>query len=625
MMLKLLRFAICCVLTSSLWAAAPGGELGKLIASDSTAVVWVQNVPDLLKKSETHPAMQLWNDAEMKRFLAPMREKMRIDDWERMVKEATGRELKEIVGIAKGEMAIAVAPLSQILANPAKAEFQMQILMQVGTDKATHELIAELAQKDVDDDRKRLAAEPAVANDDEDEGEGDGPAAAPTKREFRYFEEQYQGSTLHIREDVTDDKVTVQSAWTIKDDLFILGIPKSQTIAALGAKTAGKVRLPLTESASFTTMARKVEEADVLFYTDLAPLIELGSQYARAAFQRNPQNPLGITFEGVQQALRLDVLQCAYMGLTLKPDAAISQAGLNYSENKGLVRLLVTSDKPAQHPAFLVNEAYDSGSTSFSIPNFYATLKDIANGVSPMLQALLQVQINNLRNQTGVDVERDLIAKLGEQVSWSHAMQAPTAPGQVASILSQDQVFMLELQDGPGVELAINGLMGGLLGMGKSQDLFIERDYLGFKIQQFKTPIPATDGEAERFLSYAITPKYLVISMGGSAHLERILQAMVKPTASVWERPEVKAGLATTAPNPLGVQIQQMGPMVAGLIEAMVRKAGMVPGGGDMINMEARVSPDRIAKFFGPSIGCSYRTSDGFYLRVEMKNPPAEK
>src|SRR4051812_12494066 len=84
---------------SSLFAA-PAVPLVNLVDDQTLVAVSITDAPALLRGWDAGPLAKTWEDPEIVKFVAPLRAKMRVDQWDDETKAATGMTVREILNLA---------------------------------------------------------------------------------------------------------------------------------------------------------------------------------------------------------------------------------------------------------------------------------------------------------------------------------------------------------------------------------------------------------------------------------------------------------------------------------------------------------------------------------------------
>ena len=129
-----LRLAFFSLLTVLAVRASAATSLINLVDENAPVVISVHDVPTLLKNWEKSPWARTWNDEQMKKFLAPLRARMKVDEWDEQCKAESGYTLAELLAMAKGEALFALTsadfPMGEAEFSPA--DMPLLIALEIG-------------------------------------------------------------------------------------------------------------------------------------------------------------------------------------------------------------------------------------------------------------------------------------------------------------------------------------------------------------------------------------------------------------------------------------------------------------------------------------------------------------
>ena len=587
--------------------AAPRYET--ILPDDALAVFLVDNVPDLLAKWEKTPFGETWNDPSVKRFLAPLRKKLDSGEFDEELKKDTGMSMKDLLALFKGQMPLSV---SGDIGGDGEPEIE------IAPPEPGKEAVRIPAHKDKEPDAlmladiggSREAVEKLLAKPIEE--------AQKAGESLRDVPEEFQGETLHLMTETRDGKDNERVAWAVVGSTVALARGTTQTSKAILEKAVsalkkGEAESGLAASANFKKVKARAPRQDVLWYVDMTRVAALAKKKIDAM---PAQNPMGMNPAALWKALGLDVLQAGYAAVTLGETSIDVDAGLCYSENRGIVKLLTVSDKPCSRPAFLPADALGFSSVGFSVKGFWAALEELLTQASPGMAGMLQMGLGQLNAKCGVDLKKDLLGNLGDEMFTAKVM-GPVAPGKTPALEDIDTLIGISVADKQGLETALEGLKG-LAGGGT--EMFEKRDYLGTPIQVFRMPTPGEAGKAEKLVAYAVTDKVLLVCVGSTGPLESALAALAKPGASVWDRPEVVKALETLPPGAIGLGFEDIGKSLA-FPESLKQMVGMMDGAGEYVDATALPDAKAVGKHWGTAVSGSYRNADGLFLRLRLLNP----
>jgi hypothetical protein len=329
-------------------AATPAADrIEAIIPADTDMVLMIDDVPRFLERWSESPLGRAWNDPQMKRFLAPMREDMEIDRWEEIVRGETGLELDEILGAFTGQVALLLPNLQQIIeAAEDEDPEQVAVLAEIGKDD---EVVRRLLELDLDSSRDEL-----------EENE-----------KLEELEEEFQGEILHVRRLTTADGEEESEGWAIVEGFAVMAEPKSylqQIVAALKERASDS---PLKENPGFRKVRGRVPATDLLLYFNFNAVLPMIEETIKRDLD-NPEgpNPMGLTGQAVLDALAFDAIQSLFLSTTMLDGATHIDVGLQYTANRGLIKILAFEPGPVQLPGFLPDDAVEASVANFSLGVF---------------------------------------------------------------------------------------------------------------------------------------------------------------------------------------------------------------------------------------------------------------
>ena len=592
------------LLTAATWLpASPKLPLVNLVDEQTLLALTVSDTPALVRGWDSSPVATTWSDPQVVKFLAPLRAQLQVDTWEADTQAATGMGLSELFALVDGEILIAL-PAFDFSHFDAKNLPPFLVVLEVG--------------KHADKIQKLLAD-------------------AAEKGAIQEQTETFAGVTVHVRPltaahdsaAATSAEATVPRtfAWALVDGVWLLSPAKEQVFAAIDALHQGGVSASLGASERFLRTRQRVGATQALAYLNLPAIYPRVQEAVAAAKARGgaKPNPLGLDPEAVLKALGLDVLGECYAALRLEPTQARVDAGLAYSEERGLVRLLAYQPGPTSQPDWVPAKWSNLSTARFSVPKAYAGLESIVNAVSPVLFGMAQGQLRSFDKKLGIDLRRDLIGSLGDDVVTAYALPPGLEPESVPEWTRMDQLIAVSLSNEAAFLRSVNALKA-LAGPAADQ-LFTSRDYLGTTLYTLNVPTAPATGSAARGFSYAIAQSTLLVGIGSPATVESALQGMATGPGGFWQRADVKAALAELPADAVSLQVQDLRVLLASLAEsAVVYQKTLNDQKSDSpkptyVDVDARPDAAVWARHWGLSSGFVTRTPEGIFSTSRLVYP----
>lgn len=586
-----------------------------IISADTDMVLLIDDVPRFLERWSESPLGRAWSDPQMKRFLAPMRDDMAIDHWEEIVRGETGLELDEILGTFTGQVALLLPDIRQAI-ETAEDEGPEQFAM-VAEVGANDELVRRLLELDLDSSREGL-----------EENE-----------KLEEVAEEFRGETLHVRHLTTADGEEEGEGWAMVAGFAVMAEPKSYLQQIVGAVKERACDSPLKDDPGFRKVRGRVPATDLLVYFDFGAVLPMIEE----AFQKNlddPEapNPMGITSRAVLDALAFDAIQSVFVSTTLMDRATHIDVGLQYTEDRGLLKILAFEPGPVRLPDFLPDDAVEASAANFSLPKMWQALKEILGAVNPGFSSMLDMQLAQLNANHGFDLEKGVFGSLGNRFVAAKYLRPAEEPGETPSLDVLDQIFGISVTDRQSLEMGLEALKSMA---GAEAELFEVTEYLDHTIFTLKQAMPSEPGAPAQRLAYTLTDDYLLLSTGTQAPLRAAVSRGNRSGKQLWDRSEVKRALKTLPPDASGLSFYDVERMVRSAIDNCGRVQSLMQPAAESIETEgepegdaveeeaqpefcdpsAKPDPSTIGKYFGPAVGAQYKDGGGFYSTVRLIHP----
>jgi len=605
------RLASACLLFAFAARVHAATPLINLVDENAPVVVSVHDVPALLKNWDKSPWARTWNDEQMKKFLAPLRARMKIDEWDERCKAESGYTVGELIAMAKGEALLTLT----------NANFPM------GADEPNPAEIPLFAALEVGDNGAKIAK--IIAANDE-------------KEHTTVRTEDFSGVTIHVYVKAEEKGDHEEFTWAMADGVWLLSPSKATLQKGIDALKKGKTASALSDSERFLQIRKQCGDANFTFLVNVQALYPAIKKAVEARAAATGAQPLGLPPGAILAALGLDAIKDFYVGIGIGEESTDLNGGLTYSEQRGILKLLAYHDGPVAQPAFVSAKWITVTSARFSLFEAYTALRELLDSVSPALGGMVQGQIKGLNKQLGVDLERDLLGSLGDEIVAANAMRPGASADTPAPFTEFDQLYAFSLQNAATFTNAVEALkrMAGP----QPDKLFEKREYLN---QTIYTYAAAKTGPGQKGFSYAITPKYLFIAAGTPAVLETALQGLDGKQPTLWQQPEVKEALADVPAKACTLQYQNTRAMIGSAVETMVQlapllaakananananasasegegeaEAGAKPEGDNSpFDLSAKPDAAALAKYWNNAAGYAWRDSQGLYFHSKLNH-----
>ena len=569
-------------------AATPANPPLTDLVDDQTALALiVTSAPSLVKGWDASSFAKTWSDEQMMKFFGPLRQQMKIDQWDVQARAATGKTVRELLALAKGGAIIAL-PASIITDVSAGKIPPVLLAVEFGDNAAAVE---------------KLAADAALKN-----------------TSLRVETTNYAGVLVHTSTPPASKtgEPVVPDVSAMCQGIWLLSPSYERVCAAIDAIKKGGLSNGLGRSEAFLRAQRRMGEIQLVGYGNFAAIYP--SLLAVAEKALPPAGAAGgppFTAEGLLKGLGLDVLRESYYAVNFGAKETTVSGGLGWSEVRGLVKLLAFDAGTAVRPDWMSAKWVSVSSVRLDLRALYAALEEMVEAISPQLAAQVQGEIKSTGAQLGVDIKRDLVGSLGSDLLSAVALPADANPDQPPALDKFDQLFAVSLENPEAFAKAIESVKRAALGDAADQ-MFTKRDYLGQVVYTFNPPAQP-GAPAGRGFPYAIANRTLFLGLGSAAMVEAALQGMKERRPSFWERPDVRTALMGVPGAAQSVQAEDTRIVITSLLGML----GNLPMPSQFQFVDATAKPDfaRISRYWSLSSGYLLRDAKGLFGVSRMANP----
>ena len=458
-------------------------------------------------KLDEHPLVKAVVGSELRKIFAPWmaQQKEGQEKIEKIFKEETGMTFSEVKKTLNGGSAIGVKlDFTQLLMgisasqNGAAPElpkglFDLTAAMGFSGDEALVEKILRAYGRFF----KEMIASDAAASP---------LPLAKFPEEYDSSAEDYAGVKVHTWKLKKGAKSLIESpSFALHDGALILALSEEGLHAAIDRVKKGAKSL--ADAPRHAALVKSAKGSDMIGYYDLSSIIQ--SAMKMGAQQGGPA--ANQTLSAVR-ALGADKLDLLYMTLDLANNQADMEMGLTFHDHPGIMKLL-TAFSAGTAPTFFPAEATGASYGGMDLGKMLIIIEGLVKDAVPAMGDMIEMQLGELKKQTGVDIRKDILGNLGTDY-----VSANGAPAESAAKDDEDtdpMVFALKLKDRKALELAVTTLINK---MAPDEAMFEKREYLGHQINNNK----------ESSIGYVFTDDWFVLSVGPQTLLEKTLTRMAK-------------------------------------------------------------------------------------------------
>jgi len=568
------------------------------LVDDQTAfALIISDVPGLLRGWDASPMARTWNDEQVVKYFAPLRHLMQVDTWDDQARAATGKSVRELLALARGQALVAL-PASAVAdalggkpaPDSAPAPLPLLVAVELGDNAGVVE---------------KLAADAAAKNEN-----------------LRVETTNYAGVLIHTSlapAPKDGGKAGGTTVTAMCQGIWLLSPSYDRVCAAVDAIKQGGLPNALGRTEPYLRARERAGAAQVIAVGNLPAIYPA----LLASAQKQPASDLPFTPEALLKGLGLDALGEFVYTVNFGDQETRVTASLGWQEERGLVKLLAFGPGGALRPDWVPARWINVSAAKWDLRATYAALEEMLGAISPQLLASAQAQVKAAGDQMGIDLKRDLIGSLGSDLVTATALPPDADPSMPPAPDKLDQIYAIALENPAAFIKAVEGVK--LMAFGPAADkLFAKREYLGQDLYTFTPPTPAgaaADAPPAKGFSYAIAGHTLLVGVGSPSGVEAALQGMAEKRPSFWDKPEVKTALADVPEDACSVQVTDLRVLVSGMLgmfAALPLPAG--PAGG-LVDPSARPDSDRLAKYWALGSGYMVKEGKGFFTVSRIANP----
>lgn len=429
------------------------------------------------------------------------------------------------------------------------------------------------------------------------------------------IEEDYLGTTLYLEELVQGEYARIDSGWTVVDGLFIEASPVAFLKETVDLVLDGTYESSLAGNSLYADAQLEWGKSQVTVFINLAAMLPFLHTALGGEDTELPPNPLGISLRSLFDALALDNLNSLYAGLYYSDDGLRLYYGLLHRGLEGLAGLLAYTEGDVLNPSFVPSDAVSASVSNFSITQAWRHLETVLSAMSPNFESYYEMQLNQLKTNTNIDIRESIVENFGEQFVTLTLMdedaQVAELIGAHNRALGYDQCFAFEIRDTRSFEMALEGVKD-LISGGKR--VFESREFMGATIH---APIMNYGaGMQPSVFSYSIHENYFLFATGSANALEPIIIKMEQGGDHLLESDDFQDALAQLPANPNEVQYIE----IAHYWKNLVRNLNVVADSmGDTLPLLklGKASQDVKLPYF--YLGGTYQGEDRFSFEALIK------
>ena len=420
--------------------------------------------------------------------------------------------------------------------------------------------------------------------------------------EHELIEENFMGEKLFFDKVFDGESTYIEDGYALVEGIWILATPADRLRSAVEAVKRMDVAT-ISGLDAYAALSEQADAGDLSFMVHLETLVEPIGPLLHDVVGKSGLAMAGVTGQSLEAALALDDLGAYGLELHLKERGLRADSGLVYREKSGLMTLAAYEGGALPEANYVPSGVFSSSVVHFDMSEMLANLESLLKVASPALAPMLDIQLQNLRSSTGVDLRNAILENFGSEVVTFNLL--PQQPDAAEDIFLQEQFLAIEVIDSQAISQAFEALLDSTP---YAREAFETKDFEGEKVYTVRA---SASGAAEE-VSFVITRSHLIVHQGSVAVLQEVISAMQGGREGFW-------GLERTrelfdqldVDEPVGRYYADLGqmirPMMSPVLEALSIGGFSVP--------EGETLPDD-SDFPFVAISESYELPDGFFTKM---------
>lgn len=583
-----------------------------LMPKDTAAIIAVKNTQEVLADWDQSTFAKFMQDEAVQRWMAPMR-KEGDAPWDKFFKENYGSGMYETLKDYPGALVsfLVLDDFEKFKNNPPNVS------------------LCEVAGK-----QEQIEAHKTAEVE----------AQKKLKPDLKIRSTEINGVPVQIAAEGEAEDAAWFTSWAVVGDVMIESNSRELMEYMIAAVKSGTGDAPGVAREHLARIAQHTGGGgDMLLYLNGVKLLQLadkaiaaeeakkkeeGKADAAAAFNITPQQIMDIL--GVQE------LQAVAFSMEMNGDQTRADIIVLHPEKpSGILSLMRTSGEDVVLPSFIPGDVLQGGVVRYDLTNLYDSLMGMVMKLGPMAM-VLTMQLPAFEQQLGFKIRDDFFASLDDEM----------VTVQDGELVQQSQVIAFKVKDPDKIGGALESLKRFI---GAGFGAFEETEYLGFKVNTLKL---SQTGTAASEIAYCNTGKYLLLSVGGPATLNKVLSRMKDPSGpSIWDSAQVQKLLSIAPKNYGSASVTDVGSTIsmlataANMLEAQAggaknkkgpaKKKGPGKKAAADDGEEAAASPPMLdpnavppkevfQRYFGRMLGAQYSHPDALQIHYLAVPPEAQ-
>lgn len=542
--------------TALLTAQAAGKAFDTIVATDADIIVSVRDISDLREVWGDHPLVRDFADASLAEYFGPLLDQdvngNSAPDFKGLLDEF-GLEEEQLFELFPDQFGLVLYNLPELLLQEA----EKPDLAIMANFAGSAERLDELMQIQFERNAK---AQREVNSDIEHE----------------MIEERFMGETLHFDEVFDGEETYIEDGYALVDGIFILARPEERLRSIVESIKVGSEK-PIARNAAYRRAREESGPVDLMFYVNLESVMPtLNRALMEQAAKGGGMAMFGVSGQSLQAALALEALQAFSLDLKIEEGGITSHSAVIYREKLGLLQLMAYEEGALPSASFVPEGVLSSTVARFDFSEMFARLEALLGVASPNTPALINIQLQQIKTNTGVDLRSALLENFGSELVSFSVMPEERLGEEVFA--QAEQVYVLEIKDAAALSGALEALKDLIPG---AREQIKPRDFQGETIHTIPGMVdPAMPDVPAYDTSFAVTRTHLIFSVGEVGLIQGVLTSMQSQDSGFWQLEETRMMVdRIRKPGAVSRSYTDLGQMVISILES-IADASQLSGSG---------------------------------------------
>lgn len=370
--------------------------------------------------------------------------------------------------------------------------------------------------------------------------------------DFAWEQSAVNGTTVHWIGSERDEEKDKKMALFMQDEVMHFVMGGEEHVRDVLLLASGDSAESLSGNDQYLDLFDEIGSGEARIFLNFRPLMSMLLKMSENPGLQMPENPFGLTTDGIVEALGLDSLDSMGMQFDPRGGEFSMSVALFLSKYEGLFSLMEPDDKEVKLRGFLPPNLLSASSARYDMSQIWPKLSAMLEKMSPQLMLLVNAQIQAFEDQIGVPFRKNVLGSLGDEVislsrlnpGWAENLDFLFSDDLEEEDLEQlpelveaptNDVFLIALRDPKLFDQSLRATLDGAM---QGAELFKETKYNGVLVRSMRGL-----EQAGVSISYAVADKWLLLSMGEPQLLNQVIDGMQSEKKSLWDQKEIKVAL----------------------------------------------------------------------------------